>query len=115
MCQSSEQHIVYVDLKNTTTILEAVLSIDQRVVVVDLSLVVSPFHLQLATYKALLNESHGNMKTKSITAEVLYQLSSSTKITDALQQYSIHGGSTAIAFIHVPPPEISVKNHHNSR
>ena len=95
--------IVYSELKNAASILHGISSMDQRIVVADLSLVVSCFHLQLATYKALLNESQGRMKTKSIASEVLYQLSSSTKITDAIQQYSIHAESTDIAFIYITP------------
>lgn len=95
--------IVYSELKHAASILQGISSMDQRIVVADLSLVVSCFHLQLATYKALLNESQGRMKTKSIASEVLYQLSSSTKITDAIQQYSIHSESTDIAFIYITP------------
>jgi tRNA threonylcarbamoyladenosine modification (KEOPS) complex Cgi121 subunit len=95
--------IVYSELKNASSILNGISSIDQRIVVADLSLVVSCFHLQLATYKALLNESQGRMKTKSIASEVLYQLSSSTKITDAIQQYSIRAESTDIAFVYITP------------
>lgn len=102
--------VIYAELKNAAAIQEnftsniAITSSqqDQRMVVVDLSLVVSEFHLQLAIYKATLNESQGRMKTKSITTEVLYQLSPSTKINDAIKQYSIHAGSTAIAFINIP-------------
>jgi EKC/KEOPS complex subunit CGI121/TPRKB len=103
--------IVYTELRNAAAIQENFTSNiaitsgqqDQRMVVVDLSLVVSEFHLQLATFKAVLNESQGRMKTKSITAEVLYQLSPSTKINDAIKQYSIHAESKAIAFINIPP------------
>lgn len=97
------QIVAYTDLKNASAIMKGITSMNQRIVVADLSLVVSSFHLQLATYKALLNENQGCMKTKSITAEVLYQLSSSTKITDALQQYSIKEGSSDIAFICIAP------------
>ena len=93
----------YKEVSNGSAILESVASMDPRIVVIDLALVVSSFHLQLATYKALLNESQDKMKTKSIQSEVLYQLSTSTKITDALQQYSVHAGSTDIAFVYVAP------------
>ena len=99
--------IAYKDLTNAPSIIENVAIINPRIVVVDLSLVVSVFHLQLATYKALLNESQGRMKTKSIQSEVLYQLSSSTKITDALQQYTIHSESTEICFIYVASADAS--------
>ena len=102
--------VAYKDLKNASIVMQGMMSMNQRVVVADLSLVVSSFHLHLATYKALLNENQGCMKTKSITAEVLYQLSSSTKITDALQQYSIKEGSSDIAFICIAPASDSQNN-----
>jgi tRNA threonylcarbamoyladenosine modification (KEOPS) complex Cgi121 subunit len=70
-------------------------------VVVDLGLVVSEFHLKIAASKALLNESQGRMKTKSIQAEILYQLSPTSKITDALLQFSVSLESKMVAFIFV--------------
>ena len=106
--------IAFKDVTNAPTILGNVAIINPRIVVVDLSLVVSVFHLQLATYKALLNESQGRMKTKSIQSEILYQLSSSTKITDALQQYTIHSESTEICFIYIAAAEASNPSHETS-
>lgn len=70
-------------------------------VVVDLGLVVSEFHIKIAAAKALLNESQGRMKTKSIEAEILYQLSPTSKITDALLQFSVSLESKMVAFIFV--------------
>ena len=96
--------IAYRGVNNAASIVELIASIDQRVVVIDLSFVVSSFHIQLAVYKALLNESQGRMKTKSIQSEVLYQLSSSTKISEAILQYSLKSVSTEICFIYVPSP-----------
>lgn len=76
------------------------LTTDQsRVAIVDLSLVCSKFHLNAAICKALSNEQNGSMKTKSISAEMLYQLSPSTKINDSLKQYGANETSTLIAII----------------
>lgn len=72
---------------------------DIRGAIVDLNLVCSLFHLRAAAHKALLNESQNAMKTKSISSEILYQLSNTTKISESLQQYKIKEDSKLIAFI----------------
>jgi tRNA threonylcarbamoyladenosine modification (KEOPS) complex Cgi121 subunit len=70
-----------------------------RVAIIDLTLVCSYFHLQAAICKALLNEQQSSMKTKSISAEVLYQLSSTTKINDSLKQCGASESSSLIAIL----------------
>lgn len=70
-----------------------------RVAIIDLTLVCSCFHLQAAICKALLNEQQSGMKTKSISAEVLYQLSCTTKINESLKQYAATEACTQIAIL----------------
>ena len=108
-CGMTRKTIVYKSLMNAAQVQHDSISIHQRIVIVDLSLVVSSFHLQLATYKALLNESQGRMKTESISSEVLYQLSTSTDIERALQEFRIHAGSTEVAFILVDTAETAAE------
>ena len=72
--------IVFKSLTDALQLQQAASAICSRIVVVDLSYVVSFFHLHLAVYKALLNETQGHMKTTSIASEVLYSLSPSTEI-----------------------------------
>jgi EKC/KEOPS complex subunit CGI121/TPRKB len=70
-----------------------------RVAIVDLSMVWSSLHINAAICKALLNEQSGCMKTKSISAEILYQLSPTTKINDSLKQFGASPASTLIAIV----------------
>jgi len=72
---------------------------DIRGAVVDLSLVCSVFHLRAATHKALLNETNSTMKTKALSSEILYQLSTTTKISDSLQQYKVKEDSKLVAIV----------------
>ena len=72
---------------------------DIRGAVVDLSLVCSVFHLCAASHKALLNETNSTMKTKALSSEILYQLSTTTKISDSLQQYKVKEDSKLIAIV----------------
>lgn len=71
-------------------------------VVIDAELIYNSFHLKSAIYKAFLNESQSNMKTKSILTEVIYYLSPSTKINDSIAQYKIKPSSTMILILSVP-------------
>ena len=70
-----------------------------RVAVIDLTAVCSLFHIKAAICKALLNEQQNCMKTKSISAEVLYQLSPVTKINDSIKTYGATESSTTVAVL----------------
>ena len=102
---ASSKTIVYISVKNAAAVLRSAASLNGRIAVVDLSLVVSSFHTHLATYQALLNESKGRLKTKAIASEVLYYLSPSSDVAEAVGQYSISERSTAIAFILIDAAE----------
>jgi len=72
---------------------------DSRWVAIDLTLVVSLFHLKVAIHHAITNEGKGKMRTKKVQSEVMYYLSGSSKYNDAIQDYSISSTSTFIAFV----------------
>ena len=76
-------------------------SSSSRWVAIDLTLVVSLFHLNVAIHHAIANEKKGKMKTKVIQSEVKYYLSGSSKYSEAIQDYSINSNSTFIAFIYL--------------
>lgn len=86
------------NVKNSAELLQSVTD-EFRGAVVDLSLVCSKFHLRASAHKAVLNESQSTMKTKSISAEILYQLSTTTKINDSLSQYKVKEDSKLIAIV----------------
>lgn len=85
-------------VSNTSLVLES-LRDDIRCAIVDLNTICSLFHLRSATFKALLNEQQNHMKTKSISAEILYQLSPTTKINDSIKHYGASQDSAHIAII----------------
>ena len=101
--------IVFKSLTDALQLQQAASAICSRIAVVDLSYVVSFFHLHLAVYKALLNETQGHMKTTSIASEVLYSLSPSTEISEAIEEYSITEKTTSVAFILIDSPEGSAE------
>mmetsp|Transcript_8912 Transcript_8912/g.14812 ORF Transcript_8912/g.14812 Transcript_8912/m.14812 type:complete len:198 (-) Transcript_8912:144-737(-) len=66
---------------------------------VDLRYVCSIFHIQCAVSKALLNQQQNAMKTKSLSSEILYLMSPTTKITESLRMYGMKADSRSIAFV----------------
>ena len=70
-----------------------------NVLLVDLTLVTGKFHLLLAISRALRAQSTFSMKTKDLSAEILYQLSPSGNINETAKQFNVSSSSTDIAVI----------------
>ena len=77
-----------------------------KYIIIDLELVVSYYHLFIAMYKSYFNKLHNNMKTKFYLSEVIYQLSSMTKINESLELYKLKLESNMIAIIILEKDEI---------
>lgn len=73
-----------------------------KAVVLDVSNIVSTFHIMVAISKSLLNEYQGSMKTADFKSEVLYNLSVSGRITETAMQFGPKEDSTRIvvAIVH---------------
>lgn len=73
---------------------------DLNVCLVSSRVVVDPFQLQVAIALAVASRSSGQMKTKSIFAEILYCMSPSTSIIDSFKKFGVsERDSTLIAII----------------
>lgn len=66
---------------------------------IDLSLVCSFFHIQCAVMKAIVNYRQSSMVARSLSAEILYQMASTTKINEAFKQYGVNEGTSDLAVI----------------
>ena len=82
-------------------------------VAVSTSYVLNSMHLKVSVHKSLLNKLQSRMKAKSISSEILYQLSPSCKINAAVKQFEATSSSTDIAIILINQTEeiaIQMKN-----
>lgn len=71
---------------------------------ISLDLVWDEFHLHCAIYRALYNMNVvKKLKTKSLPAEVLYQLASTGKINEAIKQFCLKENTQALAVISLSP------------
>lgn len=70
--------------------------------VIKASLVVDPLQVAVAANKAALREKRSKLLTKSIFTEILYAMSTSSKITDSLLKFGIHDNdkNILIALVH---------------
>ncbi len=58
-----------------------------RCTIVNSDLIVDPFQIAIAANKAIVAEKSGNMITKSLTTELLFNLSTSENITTSLERF----------------------------
>eukprot|EP01038_Epipyxis_sp_PR26KG_P012795 gene12795-17155_t len=70
-------------------------------VIVDMSLIASLFHIEAACAKAISNYHLNTKKTDSLESEIIYCLSSSKQISEAIKQYSLKPSSNMIGVIDI--------------
>eukprot|EP00918_Siedleckia_nematoides_P050110 GHVU01109666.1.p1 GENE.GHVU01109666.1~~GHVU01109666.1.p1 ORF type:complete len:188 (+),score=19.09 GHVU01109666.1:85-648(+) len=63
---------------------------------IDAKMIISATHVALAIIRALRAEESGLMKTRALHTEVLYQLSTTTNISESLSTYGLTGSTDAI-------------------
>ncbi|KIJ61027.1 hypothetical protein HYDPIDRAFT_160095 [Hydnomerulius pinastri MD-312] len=68
---------------------------------IDAKLITSPLHLQTAIYQALLTDSQGQLRTKTIHSEILWALNPTNNITEAIRRYGVSDTSTDLIVVHV--------------
>jgi hypothetical protein len=73
--------------------------------VIDIDKIVCSFHMLIAAMKALNSLRREQMKTTSVMAEILYFLSPSTKINDAITHLAVTSSSSSIAIFSIDPTE----------
>ncbi|EIM85448.1 CGI-121-domain-containing protein [Stereum hirsutum FP-91666 SS1] len=73
---------------------------------IDARLITSRLHLQTAIYQALLSQSQGILRTKTVHSEIIWALNPSNNITEALRRHGVSDGSTSLFVVRVASPEL---------
>ncbi|KIK93849.1 hypothetical protein PAXRUDRAFT_33830 [Paxillus rubicundulus Ve08.2h10] len=73
---------------------------------VNAKLITSPLHLQTAIYQALLSESQGLLRTKTIHSEIIWALNPTNNITEAIRRYGVSDTSTDLIVVCVATSDI---------
>ncbi|KIM79467.1 hypothetical protein PILCRDRAFT_823362 [Piloderma croceum F 1598] len=74
---------------------------------VDARLITGRLHVQTAIYQAILAESQGSLRTKTVHSEILWALNPSNNITEAIRRYGVSDTTTALFVIRVTSPDLT--------
>jgi len=73
---------------------------------INAKLITSPVHLQTAIYQALLSESQGLLRTKTIHSEIIWAFNPTNNITEAIRRYGVSDASTDLIIVRVATSDI---------
>ncbi|KAF8509429.1 CGI-121-domain-containing protein [Hysterangium stoloniferum] len=76
---------------------------------VDARLITSRLHIQTAVYQAILAHVQGTMVTKTYHSEILWALSPSHNISEAIKRFGVSDSSQALLVVRIGPPAITSK------
>jgi len=74
---------------------------------IDARLITSKLHLQTAISQAILAESQGQLRTKTVHSEILYYLNPTHNITEAFRRYGISRGNVDVVMVKICSSELS--------
>ncbi|TPX72977.1 hypothetical protein SpCBS45565_g00080 [Spizellomyces sp. 'palustris'] len=104
------------NIRNAIDVRNLVIKGDPRVpecVLINAATIVDVFQIQMACTKALLHQQQGIMRTRSLYSEILFNLSPTNNISDAIRQFGISDTTTAVAVVMVgmqaPPEEVRLR------
>ena len=70
---------------------------------IDASMITSRQHLITAVSQALVTQSHGTLKTKTLHSEVLWTLSPGTNIMEAIKKFGLGPQTSALLLVKLQP------------
>ncbi|KAJ3177932.1 hypothetical protein HDU87_004214 [Geranomyces variabilis] len=115
----SPPYVMYIqpftDVQNAAEVKKLLMAGDPRVpemTLVDASNILDIFQLQLACTKALLSQRDNTMTTRTLYAEILFNLCPTNKISEAFRKFGIADTSTAVLAVMVgqQPPSAEIQN-----
>ncbi|KAJ4471994.1 kinase binding protein CGI-121-domain-containing protein [Lentinula aciculospora] len=80
---------------------------------INASLVTSRLHLETAINQAILAESQGSLRTKTVHSEILFALNPTNNITEAIRRYGVSDTSKALLVVYVGDLLASTSNVEN--
>ncbi|KAJ8683154.1 hypothetical protein QAD02_018946 [Eretmocerus hayati] len=90
---------MYQNVQNIQEIHEKLVSKELPCCIVKAELVIDPFQIAIAANKAVLNEKYGQMVTRSLFTEIIFNLSISKNITQSLTTFGISKDTSNILVI----------------
>ncbi|KAJ3756524.1 kinase binding protein CGI-121-domain-containing protein [Lentinula raphanica] len=77
---------------------------------IDASLITSRLHLETAIHQAIIAESQGSLRTKTVHSEILFGLNPTNNITEAIRRYGVSETSKALLVVRITDSSNPISN-----
>ncbi|KAJ7164708.1 kinase binding protein CGI-121-domain-containing protein [Mycena crocata] len=77
---------------------------------IEARLITSIGHLRTAIYQAILAESQGALRTKTVHSEIIWALNPTNNISEAMRRYGVSDATSALVVVRIGGPELSAED-----
>ncbi|KAJ6508625.1 kinase binding protein CGI-121-domain-containing protein [Mycena sanguinolenta] len=76
---------------------------------IEARLITSVKHLRTAVYQAVLAETQGALRTKTVHSEIIWALNPTNNISEAMRRYGVSDTSTALLVVRICGPDLAAE------